>query len=286
MNPSKKPTPLRRWTIRAACAAALAGLAIAGYAWWSCPHPSPPTEIFRGVTYSCEEIRETECNGLVFVVQVDLAAPGIGLYLTPLDSEAAKHGYQYRLAEVESAARREDLAVAVNGTFFSAASGLWYKTGDLANGDQTIIADGVVSHDDPNSYMLWFEPDLTPHIEAVKPPADAVLRHARWGIGGGAVALWKGRVQLEATSHEMDRRTAVGIDSRRRLLWLAVLENASSRGTARVLAEHGAQDGFLLDGGHSTAMVLGMKAAHVRSGVLFGGSRPVANCFGIRAQSL
>ena len=67
-------------------------------------------------------------------------------------------------------------------------------------------------------------------------------------------------------------------------LWLAVFENASSLAVAQVLKEHGAQDGFLLDGGHSTNMVLGPKAAHVRSGSLLWFSRPVAMVVGVRCQ--
>ncbi len=88
------------------------------------------------------------------------------------------------------------------------------------------------------------------------------------------------------TGHKMDRCTAVGIDSKRRLLWLAVFENASSLAVAQMLAKEGAQDGFLLDGGHSTTMVIGDKAAHVRPGTLLGGSRPVATVLGIRADPL
>ncbi len=217
------------------------------------------------------------------LVRVDLSAPGIALYLTPLDAEAVRQGYQYRLADAAAVLNREDLAVVVNGAYFTAESGLFYRTGDLARGVQTVIADGQWSHVDPHSYMLWFEADLSPHIESTKPPDEALLRRARWGIGGGAVPLWKGEVRAGAASHEMDRRTAVGIDSGRRLLWLAVFENASSLAVARVLKEHGAQDGFLLDGGHSTTMVLGSKAAEVRPGTLLGGARPVATCFGIRA---
>ena len=274
----------RRSAIRAVISATVAGIVFAGYACWTQPRPTPPTEIFRGVIYTCEKMNTKECHGLVHLVQADLSAPGIGLYLTPLDPEAVRHGYQYRLAEASTVLRREDLAVVVNGTFFTAESGLFYQTDDLAKGVQTVIANGEVSHVDPNSYMLWFEPDLTPHIEFNKPPNDALLHSTRWGIGGGAVALWKGQVREAAVGHDMDRRTAVGIDSRRRLLWLAVFENASSAAVAGVLAEHGAQDGFLLDGGHSTTMVLGPKVAHVRSGALLGGSRPVATCFGIRAN--
>ena len=257
-----------------------------GYRRWTRPRSTPPVEIFRGVTYACEELNEEECRGFVFLVRVDLASPGIGIYLTPLDPVAASRGYQYRLVDVPTVLRREGLAVAINGTFFSADSGLFYQAGDLADSVQTVIADGQVSQIDPNSYMLWFEPDLTPHIESEKPPSNSVLRRARWGIGGGAVPLWKGQVNPAAASHEMDRRTAVAIDSHQRLLWLAVFENASSLAVARILAQQGAQDGFLLDGGHSTAMVIGPKAVGVRPGPVLGGSRPVATCLGIHALPL
>jgi len=276
----------RRVVVWLVVAAAAAGTGYAGYSWWKRPRPMPPTEIFRGVIYSCEEMNAEECCGLLCLVRVDLSVPGIGLYLTPRDPGAVSRGYQYRLAEAASVLRREDLAVVINGTFFSAESGLFYRSGDLAHGVQTVVADGEVSHVDPHSYMLWFEPDLTPHIEFTAPPDEKLLGRVRWGIGGGAVSLWKGQVRQSAAGHEMDRRTAVGIDSGRRLLWLAVFESASSLAVARVLEEHGAQDGFLLDGGHSTVMVLGPNAAQVRSGTLLGGSRPIATCFGIRAEPL
>jgi exopolysaccharide biosynthesis protein len=220
------------------------------------------------------------------LVRVDLTAPGIGLYLTPLDPQAVERGHQYRLADAASVLRRENLAVLINGAFFSADSGVFYRAGDWARGVQTVVADGKVSHVDPHSYMLWFDADLTPHTEFNKPPDEAKLRRARWGIGGGAVPLWKGKVREGAAGHEMDRRTAIAIDSGRRLLWLAVFENASASAAARVLAEHGAQDGFLLDGGHSTTMLLGAKAAGARSGTLLRGLRPVATFFGVKADPL
>ncbi len=144
----------------------------------------PPTEIFRGVVYSCGKIDAEECRGLVHIVKVDLAAPGIGLYLTPLDPEAVEQGYQYRLTNAATVLRREGLAVVVNGDYFAADSELFYSNGDLACGVQTIVADGQVSHVDAKSYMLWFEPDLTPHIEPTYPPSQRLLEKVRWAIGG------------------------------------------------------------------------------------------------------
>ncbi len=264
----------------------IAGLGVEAYQWWTRPRPTPPSEIFRGVTYTCFEPSEPECRGLVHVVKVDLTAPGIQLYLTPVDAEAMVHGYQYRLDTAPAVSEREHLAVVVNAAFFSSDSGLIQWSGDWARGVQTIVADGQVSHLDPHSYMLWFESDLTPHLEFQKPPTEAGLRKARWGIGGGAIPLWKGKLREGAVGHDLDRRTAVAIDTDRRLLWLAVFESASSSAVARVLAAQDAQDGFLLDGGHSSTMVLGANAARVQTGSLLHEWRPVATFFGVRAEPL
>src|ERR1041385_4846797 len=72
---------------------ATAALAFAGYRWWTRPRPPPSTEVFRGVTYTCIDVNQPDCVGLVHLVKVDLKAPSVQLYLTPLDPEAISHGY-------------------------------------------------------------------------------------------------------------------------------------------------------------------------------------------------
>lgn len=220
------------------------------------------------------------------MVKVDLAAPGIGLYLTPLDQDALAHGWEYRLDSAASVLKREKLDIVINGTLFSSKSGWLQWSGDLARSVQTVVADGQVNHIDRASCLLWFEPDLTPHVEFERPPAPTVLRRARWGIGIAVVSLWKGKFRDVTANRETDRRTAIAIDSDRKLLWLAIFENASFGAVARILAEQGAQDGFLVDGGHSTTMVLSPEAAHVQTGEMLHGWRPVATFFGIRAEPL
>jgi hypothetical protein len=96
--------------------------------------------------------------------------------------------------------------------------------------------------------------------------------------------VWKGAVREGVAFHETDRRTAVEIDTGQRLLWMAVFENAFAARVARILAKQGSQDGFLLDGGHSTTMVLDRKAAQFQSGALIRSGRPVATVFGVRAE--
>jgi phosphodiester glycosidase len=52
------------------------------------------------------------------------------------------------------------------------------------------------------------------------------------------------------------------------------------------LADLGAKDGTLLDGGSSSAMAIGEAATGVRAGVVDGGWRPVATYFGVRARTI
>jgi len=76
------------------------------------------------------------------------------------------------------------------------------------------------------------------------------------------------------------------IDGPRKLLFLAVGENISPRLMLEELAGLGAKDGMLLDGGHSSSMAIGNGATGVSAGVLYGGWRPVATHFGVRARPI
>ena len=77
------------------------------------------TEIFEGVTYGCKRLDATEeGSGLLHWAIIDLAAPGIELYVTPLDPKAVAGGWQYRLRRIGDVVDKERLAVAINGTLF------------------------------------------------------------------------------------------------------------------------------------------------------------------------
>jgi hypothetical protein len=264
----------------------LAAAFLAGV-WLNRRLPYGPTQIFEGITYGCQRLdADTEGGGLMHWVQIDLASPGIEIYVTPLDSEALSQGWQFRLRRTASVVATENLAVGVNGTMFNANSGWLPMAGDLARAVETAVADHRVSHVWEHTYLLWFDDDLIPHIETSKPPSEAVLGQARWGIGGQEVGLQAGKIREGIDRTPVDARTAVGIDQERRLLILAVFEKASPRRVFEKLSELGALEGMLLDGGNSTGMALGAKARGVPSGVLLGGWRPVATHLGVRANPL
>jgi hypothetical protein len=261
-------------------------LAALGIYWWNLRVPVLPTEIYRGVTYGCERLEvDEQGSGLMHWVRVDLTAPGIELYVTPLDPQAVERGWQYRLKRTPTVVNQEQLAIAINATLFGSDSGWIPMSGDFARSSDATIANYVVSHVPEYTYLLCFDDHLVPCLESSRPPDDSVLRRSRWGLGGrGAVLLRDGRTFRDTPRKPTDARTAVGVDRQKRLLFLAVFENASPWRALDKLAQLGAVDGMLLDGGNSTSMAIGEKARGVRSGVLMGGWRPVATHFGVRAR--
>jgi hypothetical protein len=249
--------------------------------------PVAETEIFVGVRYGCRILSHTEeGSGPMHWVRVDLSAPGVGLYVTPKDHSLEASGYQYRLHRVGTVVETERLAVAVNGSMFTKEPA-WipgYWPGQRANGLETVVANGRVSHLWEHTYLLWFDAELIPTLENRKPPLESTLSRAKWGIGGQGVGLWDGRVS-EGIGSNVDARTAIGIDAPQRLLFLAVFESVSPRRAMQEMATLGARDAMLLDGGGSTAMVIGDGARDVQPGAVIGGLRPVATHFGIRART-
>ena len=275
----------RKWLGALVFVVALGSLVVGDSVCWDCRGPQAPTEIFAGITYGRERLETTqEGRGFLDWVRIDLTAPGIELYVTPLDPSARAQGWQYRLRQIEDVVSGEHLAVAINGTLFTSNSGWWPRmSGDLANSVETVVADHVVSHVWEHTYLLWFDDQLTPHLRPSKPPTAAELGRAKWGIGGQAVWLWGGKV-WPGSSRSSDSRTAVAVDQQRKLLFFAVGQHISPRLLLKRLVDLGAKDGMLLDGGGSRSMAIGQGAERVPAGILYGGSRPVATYFGVRAQ--
>ena len=100
------------------------------------------------------------------------------------------------------------------------------------------------------------------------------------------VALCFRRKIWSGSDRGPDARTAIGIDAKRKLLFLAVAEWASPHLVLEQLTKLGARDAMLLDGGGSSAMAIGEGGRDLARGALFGGWRPVATFFGIRARRL
>ena len=254
-----------------------------------CGDPGIPRKIFLGVVYGCDRVEPSEeGSGFFHWVRIDLTAPGIELYVTPLDDIAVGRGWQYRLRRVGEVVKNEKLAVAVNGTLFRAKPRRVLRMpGDFANSIEPVVANGVISHMWPDAYLLWFDDEFTPHLRPSKPITPAEFATAKWAIGGQDFWLRNGNVNVwSGSTYEPDSRTAVAVDLPRKILFLAVGTNISPRLMFEKLADLGAKDGMLLDGGASSSIAIGQGATEVPSGTTYGYWRPVATHFGVRAERL
>lgn len=263
--------------------------------FWNSPRAIAEKEIFQGVSYTCQTLQPTEkSSGWVHIVRVDLTTPGIELYTTPVDETLASEQWQYCLMLTGNCARENDLSVAINATQFSSNSytvewkgknRLFCLPGDLARTSEMVVSNYQANPPQDNIYLLWFDRDLTPILERARPPSEEVLREARWGVGSLSILAQDGKLLREGKADAIGR-TAIGIDSEKKLLWLAVFEKASPNAAGKLLISLGARDVVLMDGGTSSAMALGRDALGVPTGVVAGGWRPVATHFGIRAPKL
>jgi hypothetical protein len=253
----------------------------------TCSGRPAAAEIFEGITYGCKQMEPSEeARGVVHWVRINLTAPGITPYVTSKDPTAVSQGWQYRLRRVSDVVASEHLAVAINGTLFSSKSSrLLPMSGDLANAVNPVVADHIISHVWLDTYLLWFDDRLTPHLRPEK-VTEAELAMAKWGIGGEDFWLRDGKVWPgDYRSHIPDGRTAVAVDLPRKLLFLAVGTHISPTLMFQTLADLGARDGMLLDGGDSSSMAIGTDASVVSPGAVYGW-RPVATQFGVRAEPL
>src|SRR5689334_24691188 len=148
-------------------AVAVAVLARPGWLFGARCVAPPDGKIFVGVTYGCATLPSTaEGQGVIHWVIVDLTAPGIEIYVTPLDRSALEQGWEYRLRWISDVMNSERLAVAINGTLFTSATPAWRPRlpGDLANAVETAVSNHVMNHFWEHTYLLWFDDQLTPHL--------------------------------------------------------------------------------------------------------------------------
>ena len=283
VTPASRP---RRIAKRAFATLLLLSLVVVLVWWLQRRQPTGPVEIFAGVSYTCQRITgRNDASGLYHLVRVDLRTPGIQLYATPLDPQAVRQGYQYRLESAESVTRRKHLAVCINGVLFSTPSRWLRLAGEPATGSEMIVAEHVASQVNENGHLVWFDRNLAPQIERQRLPRPEALRDAEWGIAGQVPVLSDGKPTRQG-DQLIDQQTMLGIDESKHLLWLAVFERASSNAAAELLAEQGVKYAIRLDGGDSSTMVIGAGARGIRPGAVQSSWRPSATFFGVRARDL
>ena len=257
----------------------------------------PWTEIYRGVHYTSRRLPDSpQGGGMMYMVRVDLNVPGTSIYLRPyfkMESDALS-GF-YHLKYPWQFVKREHLAVTVNGTFFAPLpshrslpgplrSLILY--GELASQAGPIVINHHVAGTKAHGVFIWWGDDLTPHMKIHSWKQN--LKDLE--IGRFAVANWYPLVQNgqlgndaePAATDKLHARTALGIATGNKLIYLAAFEHASLLLVARQLSKAGVPDAIAFDGGGSSCMTIGEQARNIKPGTVLGGLRPVGSVFGIR----
>ena len=173
--------------------------------------------------------------------------------------------WQTKLDTVRSMAKRDNLAAAVNGSFFAGKDGMtvFGKTVPYFTGNWAVVTGWAMSDG-----VLWCkEPSLASMVVDAK-GAVSIGRYARIPpdarqvVGAGDLLLMHGR--NTATSKDLAPRTAIGIDRAGKQLTMFVVDgrrddySVGMTGTqvADELLKLGCFDALMLDGGGSSTMVM------------------------------
>jgi exopolysaccharide biosynthesis protein len=235
------------------------------------------------------------------VVEADLSVPGVSLFVTPGDKRC---GLEFCAATTSEFLEQYALQVAVNGSYFQPFHAndytLWEyypHQGDPVDVNGLVISNGVVySEDEPGQARLCVSRSVA-HIVNTACPADTLQ-----ALAGKWILLQDGKLTDPSDIAAIDEpkpRTAVGVDSANRKLWLIVVDGRQpgySEGVTlaelAVLAkEVGIDDALNLDsGGSSTLVMSGNMGATVLNAPIHTRipmrQRPVANHLGVYALSV
>jgi exopolysaccharide biosynthesis protein len=246
----------------------------------------------------------------IHVLQIDLAAPGLSLVVTPGDPSK---GHEYRALKTSEALQANDWQAAVNGGYFLPFSG-GSPGGDdyIPQPGQGTDVSGAAIHN--GRIVSPIEPDLDRRVNAILciwGESKVVIRdgqdcgpRVREAMAAGPRLLKDGQ-RLSYTTFDATYgaarhpRTALGLDARRRLAWLVTVDGrqpgfsdgANLDELTDILISLGARDAINLDGGGSTTMVVESANGHlvlnrpIHTGVP-GRERPSANHLGVRARPL
>jgi len=291
------------------CFAAATMLFLGGCATVAAPAPAGWTPLFVGVSHKTLAAPGPEPM-VIQALRVDLEAGGVSLFVTPGDPSA---GHEYRAMTPSAALTSQGWQAAVNGGYFLPFSG-GSPGGDdyVPQPGQGTDASGSAVHD--GRTVSPVETDLDKRVSAIiciwkqakvrildGQLCDASVREA---MAAGPRLLADGEpLSFAASDREFSQgrhpRTAVGLDARRRILWLVTVDGrqpgislgASLTELTAILQGLGAADAINLDGGGSTTMVVQSPTGPQRLNVpihtgITGRERPVANHLGVKAQGL
>jgi len=241
------------------------GLCLGGYLAYDRGRPAPipmKQTLYEGVTYR-RIVRYFPRPRIAHVLEIDTKAKGIEFLVTPPDSEGET---PLRARTTSQFLEEFNLQIAINGGGFSP----WWSHSPADYYPH--VGDPIAPFGFTASYwkVYW----TTAETEGI-PPALFISRRnvlsfnnkpnrVHTAISGDRMIVLKGETAPDLDDHELDPRTAVGINRNGRLLYLVVVDGrqpfysdgATFAELAQLLIDQGAYAGMSLDGGGSSTMVV------------------------------
>ncbi|MCB9134348.1 MAG: phosphodiester glycosidase family protein [Anaerolineales bacterium] len=255
------------------------------------PPPIPGAEtLFEGITYT-REVRTTPRLMVVHLVQIDLRAQGLSLFVTPGDPT--------RDLPVDARTTSQFLTefgvqLAINGDGFTPWSSnllsAYPQPGDPVDPLGLAISNGIPYSQPRDSVPTLY---ITPNgkVTLNDPP-----RNIAFALSGLQMLVQNGNILPELDTDPAPR-TALGLNRASKILTLLLVdgrqpgysEGATLNELATLLLENGVHNGMNLDGGGSTTLVIEGENGPVIlnspiDGNFPGQERPVANHLGIFAR--
>lgn len=231
------------------------------------PRTNLQKTLFPGITYERQALDHPRPL-MVHIVTVDLNTSGINVRVTP--GNLTPDNREITAQTTTEFLSEFNLQLAVNANFFfpfreNTPWDYYPRSGDRANAVGLAISDGVTySSPEKNWSALCFSPQPTAQIRAngICPPETA---HA---AAGSAVLVAQGQpVKLARNTPNNDglySRTAVGIDTTGKKLWIVAIDDKQSFYSEGVTLQEltdlflklGVDSAINLDGGGSTTLVI------------------------------
>jgi hypothetical protein len=228
----------------------------------------------------------------IHIVEIDVDAPGISFLGTPGNGAAAN---EYTRQTTGSFVNTYDLAVGINGDFYSTDTGITANVNGLGMSNGAIVSPAAAGDDRDNSLVIS-QTNLASIISTPTVPVGA------WNaVSGNQLLLRNGLNVTPGGSYTttLNPHTAVGVDAQTGNVFFMVVDGRQtdfSEGMrtdvmANMLLDFGVDDAINLDGGGSSTLVFadgpGGSARTVNSpsdnatSQFPGTQRSVANHFGV-----
>ena len=284
---------IKRWIKRSFILGLIVAALVTAIVFIYRPAPMERTEIFKGVYLTVESVSGTLMgNGRAMIVEVHWKTPGVVVEHRQFDYEFSPDNPRtphFNLSLLDYALSKEDASILVNTTRYRPHAVTESYPGNPVRSQETIIADGKLSHVHQHSYLLYWDDEMEVHMETTKPPSETGLKTAVLGIGLQGLQIRGGNANMNAIAspeREYDR-TFIGVDPMRQVLYLMVFEKTSAYYLIQRALEAGVVFGGIVDSGGGSHLIIGdQAAAGIRAHTGIRNWRPLAGYLTIHADPL